>query len=114
MTTTQTTENEFKPSSTNVITLLRYTSLIEGISLLLLVLIAMPLKYIADMPIYVRYIGMAHGLLFILLVLMLFVAASKVPVKWLLLTLLASVIPFGAFVMDIYLKRLDPSCQKSA
>ena len=38
---------------------------LEGISLLLLLFVAMPLKYIFDLPEFVRVIGMAHGLLFI-------------------------------------------------
>ena len=37
----------------------------EGISLLLLFFVAMPLKYIFDKPEYVRFFGMVHGLLFI-------------------------------------------------
>lgn len=40
-------------------------SFFEGISFVVLLLIAMPLKYILDMPLAVRYIGWAHGALFI-------------------------------------------------
>ena len=43
-------------------------ALLEGTSLLLLLLFAMPMKYIAGDPIYVKNIGMAHGILFILYV----------------------------------------------
>ncbi|RZM12434.1 MAG: DUF3817 domain-containing protein, partial [Pedobacter sp.] len=41
-------------------------ALVEGISYLLLLCIAMPLKYYADMPGFVKYLGWAHGVLFVL------------------------------------------------
>ena len=41
-------------------------SIAEGISFLLLLLIAMPLKYLADLPLAVKYVGWLHGLLFII------------------------------------------------
>ncbi|MCH5690241.1 DUF3817 domain-containing protein [Niabella sp. W65] len=41
---------------------------LEGISYLLLLLVAMPLKYLADIPEGVKYIGWAHGVLFVLFV----------------------------------------------
>lgn len=37
----------------------------EGISYLLLVFVAMPLKYFADLPLAVTYVGWAHGVLFV-------------------------------------------------
>ena len=40
----------------------------EGVSFLLLLGVAMPLKYFADWPLGVRYVGMAHGILFLLYV----------------------------------------------
>lgn len=49
------------------ISTLRLLSIAEGISLLLLVLIAMPLKYALGMPLAVRIVGMIHGLLFLAL-----------------------------------------------
>ncbi len=44
---------------------LRAVSAIEGLSYVLLVFVAMPLKYGFDMPQFVRVMGMAHGVLFI-------------------------------------------------
>ena len=48
------------------VTFLRRVALAEAVSYLILVAIAMPLKYLADQPLAVRYVGMAHGVLFIL------------------------------------------------
>ena len=51
---------------------LRLVGLIEGISFLLLLFIAMPVKYMMDNPILVKYIGMGHGVLFVLFLVVLF------------------------------------------
>ena len=44
----------------------RLVAIMEGVSFLVLLGIAMPLKYFADMPLAVKYIGWLHGLLFVL------------------------------------------------
>lgn len=74
----------------------------EGISLLLLLFIAMPLKYIWDLPIYVKIVGMAHGVLFLAyvgLALWLFFKEEWKFQKF-LIVLLASFIPFGTFYIE--------------
>lgn len=43
-----------------------WISMAEGTSFLVLLLIAMPLKYMANMPLMVKYVGWVHGVLFIL------------------------------------------------
>jgi integral membrane protein len=43
----------------------RTVAWIEGLSYVALLFIAMPLKYFADLPLAVRVVGMAHGVLFI-------------------------------------------------
>lgn len=88
---------------------LRITGLLEGLSWLLLLFVAMPLKYIAGKPETVRYVGWVHGLLFILyLVLLLSVWSQK---KWKLKTLLiggvAALLPFGTWVFDSQLKKYE-------
>ncbi|CAL1516741.1 DUF3817 domain-containing protein [Chitinophaga sp. MM2321] len=87
---------------TNAIDRLRVTAFLEGMSLLILLGIAMPLKYMADMPQPVRVIGMAHGILFLLYVVL--VINVKFAHKWAigktLVALCASVIPFGTFYVD--------------
>jgi integral membrane protein len=85
----------------------KWISLIEGASFLILLFIAMPLKYMFDMPIVVKYVGWAHGILFILYIYTVFPTASKL--KWnfsrTLFALIASVLPFGPFIFDRNLKK---------
>ena len=88
---------------------LRLVGLIEGISFLLLLFIAMPVKYMMDNPILVKYVGMGHGVLFIAFLVVLFVVCEKQ--KWSLsmfiLGLIASILPFGPFIFDMKLKKLE-------
>tara|TARA_B100000809_G_C15140046_1_gene532708 strand:- start:5 stop:295 length:291 start_codon:yes stop_codon:yes gene_type:complete len=80
----------------------RITSIAEGVSLLLLFGLAMPLKYIFDKPLMVEIVGMAHGILFIAYVL--FTIYYTFKIKWSIVTFLivflASFIPFGTFYID--------------
>ena len=77
-------------------------ALIEGISLLLLFFFAMPMKYLFDQPVFVKNIGMAHGILFILYIIM--AIMLKVEENWNLKKLgiicLASIVPFGTFYIE--------------
>ena len=50
---------------------LRVVGLLEGLSFLLLLFIAMPMKYMFDNPVLVKYVGMGHGVLFILFLIVL-------------------------------------------
>lgn len=81
---------------------LRIASLLEGISYLVLLFIAMPMKYLAGQPQWVSWAGRIHGALFVLLVLALVVCASSR--KWELGRSLRvmgmALVPFGAFVLD--------------
>lgn len=86
---------------------LRAVAFVEGISYLVLLFIAMPLKYVAGMPAAVRVVGMAHGVLFVafgLALLMVFVEKRLTLVRS-ALTFLSSLVPFGTFVIDGHLKR---------
>lgn len=88
--------------------LFRYTGWLEGGSYLLLLLIAMPLKYVWGDPSWVRVVGMAHGLLFIAYVGLAFVLYDREDwsLKKLAYALAASLLPFGPFVFDArYLDR---------
>jgi len=80
----------------------RWISILEAVSFLLLLFIAMPLKYIWEMPEYVRVVGMAHGALFILYLLGGYWMYEKLnwSVKILLIVFLSSVLPFGPFVVE--------------
>ena len=88
---------------------LRLVGLIEGISFLLLLFIAMPVKYMMDNPVLVKYIGMGHGVLFILFLVVLFAVCEKQ--KWslsmIIMGLIASILPFGPFIFDMKLKKLE-------
>jgi integral membrane protein len=85
-----------------VIRQLRIVGLAEGVSFLLLLGVAMPLKYLAGLPMAVRIVGMAHGVLFIIYVLALVHAQMTVgwPVRRVLALMLAAILPAGTFVMD--------------
>jgi integral membrane protein len=80
----------------------RLIALLEGISFLVLLLIAMPLKYMMDMPLPVKITGMAHGLLFTAFVILLGMVhfQRKWPLKRTFLAFLSSFLPFGTFVLD--------------
>lgn len=81
---------------------LRLVGFLEGMSFLVLVLIAMPLKYFAGEPLAVRYVGMAHGILFLLYLLALVPVALDFRWGWrrVALAVLASLLPAGPFVFD--------------
>ncbi len=75
---------------------------LEGISYLVLLFIAMPLKYLADMPMAVRIVGGIHGGLFIAFMVFMYLSYDQYnrDIKWMLKAFLASIIPFGTFYMD--------------
>jgi integral membrane protein len=87
---------------------LRIIGFLEGISFLVLLGIAMPLKYMLGQPEAVRHVGMAHGLLFVLYVILvtLVMLDEKWSFKTTAIALLASLIPFGTFYVDArYLRK---------
>ncbi|PIQ28542.1 hypothetical protein COW36_12790 [bacterium (Candidatus Blackallbacteria) CG17_big_fil_post_rev_8_21_14_2_50_48_46] len=93
----------------NAIQALRLTGILEGFSYLFLLGVAMPLKYLAHMPLAVQITGSVHGLLFILFSISLFQA--KLRYQWSLmqtgLAFSAAFIPFGTFVLDRKLKQIE-------
>ena len=91
----------------NPIGRLRLIGLIEGISFLVLLGIAMPLKYAAGLPLAVKYVGWAHGGLFLLFLFALGQAAAETDwgFKKIAAAFVASVVPFGTFVLDKQLKQ---------
>jgi len=86
---------------------LRLIGFAEGVSFLILLGVAMPLKYLLGFPQTVRVVGMVHGLLFVLYVLL--VIQVKIEYNWSFrkmgLALLASLVPFGTFWADAKLFR---------
>lgn len=88
---------------------LRLVGFLEGLSFLVLLGVAMPLKYLFGQPAAVRAVGMAHGALFVLYCLLVIGAAVSYGWSWrkTALALLASVVPFGTFWADAKLFRED-------
>lgn len=84
----------------------RLIAITEGISYLVLLFIAMPLKYWGGFSSAVTYTGWVHGLLFILYILTLISAAvnGNWSFKKSFLAFLASLVPFATFVLDKNLK----------
>jgi integral membrane protein len=91
----------------NAILSLRIIGLLEGLSFLVLLFIAMPLKYIAGHPDAVRVVGSIHGALFLLFLAAVFWVALERdwPLRRSLLAVIASFLPFGTFALDGTLKR---------
>ncbi|RUS52594.1 membrane protein [Kurthia sp. 3B1D] len=79
----------------------------DGISLLVLLLIAMPLKYFAGLPIVVTIVGSLHGAIFVTYVIA--IAIVQLRIRWhIIYSLIAGVvafIPFGNFIFDKYIKQ---------
>ena len=85
---------------------LRMLALSEGISFLLLLGVAMPLKYMAGLPLAVLVVGWIHGVLFTLFCLALAYVYFKH--RWSFLraagVFVAALLPFGPFVIDRRMK----------
>ena len=86
---------------------LRLVALLEGISFLALLFIAMPLKYLAGLPLAVRIVGSVHGGLFLVFLAVLYRAGSDRawPLRRWLIAFVSSVVPFGTFLFDRSLQR---------
>ncbi|MBF0695688.1 MAG: DUF3817 domain-containing protein [Flavobacterium sp.] len=82
--------------------LFKTIAFLEGTSLLLLLFIAMPLKYIGNDPTAVKYVGMAHGVLFVVYILMAIMMKIEYSWSWkkFFVVCLASMVPFGTFYTD--------------
>ena len=91
----------------------RKVAFAEGVSFLVLLGIAMFLKYFANMPMAVTIVGSLHGILFVAF----FILAREVKVdykkdfKWFAKAGLASLLPFGTFVMDKEWKKEEAAAK---
>lgn len=87
----------------------RTISLAEGISLLTLLFVAMPLKYLLGMPGAVKVVGWIHGILFMVYVVVLIVVqvTRRWPFIFLLGAFVASILPFGTFILDKHLRKKE-------
>lgn len=91
----------------SLLNIFRIIAILEGLSYILLLFIASPIKYFTGNPQFVKILGMPHGILFIVYIILAFFIKSEM--KWNTKTfgivLVASLIPFGTFYVDSkYLK----------
>ncbi|MFD0688397.1 DUF3817 domain-containing protein [Actinomadura fibrosa] len=88
----------------DIVRAFRIVSIAEAVSFLVLLLIAMPFKYMADAPAGVQIMGPIHGILFLAYVGLVFVVRQ--PLRWDLkrtaLALVASVLPVAPFLVEHY------------
>ena len=82
--------------------LFRVIAFFEGVSYILLLFIAVPIKYGFDDPTYVKLLGMPHGILFMIYIIFSFIVNKNL--KWnrkeLFIILIASLVPLGTFYVD--------------
>jgi integral membrane protein len=100
----------------NLMSLLRAVSLTEGVSYLVLLLVAMPLKYLWGQPLAVKYVGWAHGVLFMALgaLLLLTMLRAGLSFKLALIVGIAALLPGGPFFADRLLKRHQESLDEAS
>ena len=80
----------------------RITAILEGISYLALFAVTMPLKYLAGLPMPNKYVGYAHGVLFITYIILAVVLwmEKKWSIKKGIILLVASLLPFATFYVE--------------
>ncbi len=85
---------------------LRRVGKVEGVSFLVLLGIAMPLKYLAGLPLAVKVVGWAHGALFVAFIAALWSAhRAGLSLRMSALVFIAALLPFGPFLVDARLAR---------
>ena len=92
----------------SLLNIFRIVAFLEGLSYILLLFIATPVKYFGDDPQYVKMLGMPHGILFMIYIILVFMLKQEN--TWFKenfkKVLLASIIPFGTFYIEYkYLKN---------
>lgn len=94
-----------------MINLYRKTAIIEGISYLILLFIAMPIKYILDISEPVKYFGWIHGILFLFYMAILIITSLKYrwSIKRIIIYIVGSVLPFVPLILDKNLKKEYPN-----
>ena len=94
-----------------MINIYRLTAFLEGVSYILLLFIAVPIKYLLNEALFVKILGMPHGILFILYIL--FSIIGKIKYNWnfrkFLVISIASLVPFGTFYIDKLMQTIVPS-----
>ena len=92
-----------------MLTVFRLIAFFEGLSYILLLFVAVPLKYLNDDVTLVKMLGMPHGFLFMAYIA--FVIVLRFDHTWFkkhfILISLASIIPFGTFIVEYKLRKLN-------
>ena len=85
----------------------KFINKIEGISFIILLFVAMPMKYYFGYPIATKIVGMAHGLLVFIFIYQLIEAKNEanLTLKESALYFVLSLIPFGSFYTDKLLAK---------
>ena len=82
--------------------LFRIIALLEGVSYIILLFIAVPIKYLLHDEFYVKMLGMPHGILFIMYILLAFKIKNRM--NWnlnqFIIIIISSLLPFGTFYVD--------------
>ena len=90
-----------------MINIFKLVSWLEGISYILLLFVAVPIKYLYNNPEYVKMLGMPHGILFVAYIAL--AVLLKMELKWdnksFGMVCLLSILPFGTFFVGKYLKK---------
>jgi len=102
-------------SSKKLLHWFRIIGIAEGISFLVLLLIAMPLKYLFHTPEAVKIVGWIHGALFITFIYFTLevMGALKKNMGWFAKAFAAAIIPFGTFIFDKQLKKDEEALTQS-
>jgi integral membrane protein len=100
----------------NPVPFLRRVALVEAVSFLLLLGVAMPLKYFAGMPLAVKIVGWLHGVLFVLFGIALLRAwiAARWPFGRVVTVFVAALLPFGPFIIDRRMQDWESEFSPSA
>ena len=92
-----------------MLTVFRLIAFFEGLSYILLLFVGVPLKYLNDDVTLVKMLGMPHGFLFMTYIA--FVIVLRFDDTWFkkhfILISLASIIPFGTFIVEYKLRKLN-------
>jgi len=85
----------------------RVIAYVVGVVLIVLVVVGMPLKYLADQPVIVETVGPAHGFLYMVYLVAVFDLARRTrwPIQRMLLVMLAGTIPFVSFFAERKVSR---------
>jgi len=91
------------------ISFLRHIAIIEGVSFILLMGIAMPMKYLWNQPLAVTIVGWIHGLLFALFCwsLLQVMLHHNWSFKRAAMAFIASIVPFGPFILDKTMRQWE-------